>query len=136
MPAIAPPATTFRLAREEELESIATPHANTIDDDPISKILFVHSFANRKSNWIKGAKEELEKGHFTIWVLECTETGEIIGEGWVDKYDVVSRPMAPTDAVPEGHKREEYAKVLAKLFELSEELMNKYGKFMCTSLRL
>ncbi|KAJ9102071.1 hypothetical protein QFC20_005080 [Naganishia adeliensis] len=130
MPSITPPTTILRLAKEEELETIATLHATALDDDPISDLLFVDPFVNRKSDWIKGAKEEFERGDDTIWVLECTVTGQIIGEAWVRTYDKDNQPEPRSDQVPEGFKKEEYAKIFGTLNPLSQELMDKYGKFM------
>lgn len=131
MPSNTPPTTIIRLAKEEELEAIATLHATALDDDPISDILFVDPFVNRKSDWIKGAKEEFERGNDTIWVLECTVTGQIIGEAWVSTYDKDNQPEPRADQVPEGFKEEEYTKIFGTLNQLSQDLMNKYSKFMC-----
>ncbi|KAI5453793.1 hypothetical protein NCC49_005606 [Naganishia albida] len=103
--------TIFRLAEEEGFETVATLHASIIDVHPTSGILYV-------------------EGRESIWVLVRDEIQEIVGEVWMKKCRREDRLPPRGNLVPEGYDRGEYAKVSVPLFQMLDDLMDRYQEYI------
>lgn len=129
--------TTIRVAKDDEFEAIGKLSALAFADDKMDNNLFenVDPCATLKINWVDGAKAKVAKGHDTVLVVEKTGSGEIIGEAWFCKLSKVNQPMPPRDLFPEGFsKSEDKYKIAVPRFHWQNELMDKYGEFMCKSV--
>lgn len=85
--------------------------------------------------WIDGAKQWAAKGVDTVLVLERTDIKElVVGVARYNKYDAAFKPQMWDDSevvYPEGSDREESVRMSGPLLQWQQELMDKYGKFLC-----
>jgi hypothetical protein len=132
MSSAAPP-TTFRLAKEEELETVATLHAVIRDAHPISRILYVDSPVDRKAKWLEAARQSIAEGRECIWLLVRDDTAELVGQVWIEERSKDDPPLPQEITAPEGFDAEEYAKIFGPLIHLFGDLMDRYDGYICES---
>lgn len=124
------PSTSFRLAREEELETVATLHAAIRDAHPVSRILYVDSPADRKAKWLEAARKNIAEGRECIWLLVRDDNAELVGQVWIEERSKDDPPLPREITAPEGFDAEEYAKIFGPLSHLFYDLLDRYDGYI------
>jgi hypothetical protein len=129
------PPTIIRAAKDDEFTTIAKVDALACADNEMYDILWgkLDPAITSQFKWIDGAKVGVAKGHDTVLVLESEENGEILGLAWFWKYSKRNPPMPPSDKYPEGFNKTESDKLSFPRYHFEQELMDKWGDFICES---
>lgn len=133
MSSTAPP-TIIRAARDDEFTTIGKVDALACADNAMYQILWgkLDPAITSQFKWIDGAKADVAKGHHTVLVLERADNGEIAGLAWFWKYSKENPPMPPSGEYPDGFNNSENEKLAFPRFHFEQELMDKWGEFICT----
>jgi GNAT superfamily N-acetyltransferase len=129
----------IRNARSEDFEIIGKLHASASASSQTYNTLFadVDPDVARQWYWIDTAGNAVAQGKDTVLVLELDDTKEIIGVAWFWRFSQGRKPELPgrwPEGAPEGFNDEEYLKLAVPRFEWQEELLKKYGEYICAHL--
>lgn len=127
---------TIRKAKDDEFDVIGKLHASAFAENPVYNILFSKMGPSVALQWlwIDGAKQWMAKGLDTVLVLERTDTGEMVGVARYNKYNDGFKPALWDDSevlYPEGFNKEENSRMAVPIVHWQQELMAKYGQFLC-----
>lgn len=124
-------ATTIRNAHPHEFPFLSNLHYKTSTQDPTISLLWRDCSLTSIRNWYFPKPSDDSS---TVLVAEERESKEIVGLAW---YLTMSHKNAPTvpklDSFPEGYNVQESAKMRGPRMVWQNDLLNKYGEYICES---
>lgn len=123
---------SLRDAKSNEFDTLGRIHAVSFAEDPVVRALWCKADpeALRKWYWIDGAKHSVQQGDGTVIVAERDVIGDILGLAWFVKVTKSNPPSVPA-SFPEGYNVTESAKMRGPRLEWQNELLTKYGEYIC-----
>jgi hypothetical protein len=129
------PPIAIRPAKDEEyLEAARVLYAALITNPMINHLVSKVD----QSIWFEfnagQMKESVEEGFSSILVAQRTDTGELVGVVWSERFNKDHMPTLPSCLFPEGYKRKELDLILIPEVQFKEETLAKYGDVVCELL--
>jgi hypothetical protein len=124
----------IRKAHPHEFPLLSHMHYQTFLQNPTINLLWRHCNSSSIRNWyLPKPSDEFS----TVLVAEERESEEVVGLVW---YLTMSHKNAPTvpkaGSFPEGYNVEESAKMRGPRIAWQNDLLNRYGEYICGSALL
>jgi hypothetical protein len=122
----------IRKAHPHEFHLLTHIHYQTFLQDPTINLLWKHCTPSSIRNWyFPKPSDEFS----TVLVAQEQESEEVVGLVW---YLTMSHKNAPTVrkvvSFPEGYNMEESTKMRGPRMAWQNDLLNKYGEYICESI--